>query len=173
MIAQTKWIERRFSFDFPIGMAPIIIERLRGAPARVEFYATGVPREILVARISEKWSLQEHVGHLIDLDQLHDQRIDDFLAGKLELRAADITNAKTSAAGHNGRDMRELIAEFRKCRTKFISRVEDLKESDFERISLHPRLKLPMRLVDMLYFVAEHDDHHLSAMRSNLKQLSQ
>jgi hypothetical protein len=24
----------------------------------------------------------------------------------------------------------------------------------------HPRLKTPMRLIDHLYFVAEHDDHH-------------
>lgn len=172
MIAQTKWIERKFSFDFPVGMAPVIVERLRGAPARIELYVAGVPREILIARVSEKWSIQEHVGHLIDLDELHDDRIGDFLAGKLELRAADITNARTSSAGHNGRDIRELATEFRKQRSRFISRVEDLKESDFERISLHPRLKLPMRLVDMLYFVAEHDDHHFSVMRNNLKQLS-
>jgi hypothetical protein len=27
---------------------------------------------------------------------------------------------------------------------------------------LHPRLKQPMRLVDHLYFVAEHDDYHLA-----------
>jgi hypothetical protein len=27
---------------------------------------------------------------------------------------------------------------------------------------LHPRLKMPMRAIDHLYFVAEHDDHHLA-----------
>jgi hypothetical protein len=27
---------------------------------------------------------------------------------------------------------------------------------------LHPRLKQPMRLVDHLYFVVEHDDHHVA-----------
>lgn len=32
----------------------------------------------------------------------------------------------------------------------------------FARAILHPRLKKPMRLVDHLYFVAEHDDHHLA-----------
>ena len=32
----------------------------------------------------------------------------------------------------------------------------------FARTSLHLRLKQPMRLVDHLYFVAEHDDHHLA-----------
>lgn len=172
MIAQTKWIERRFSFDFPVGMAPVIIERLRGVSARIDFYASGVSRDVLITRVSEKWSIQEHMGHLVDLDELHDERIDDFLAGKLELRATDITNAKTNSAGHNGRDIRELIAEFRRRRGKFISRIEALNDSDAERISLHPRLKQPMRLVDLLYFVAEHDDHHLALMRNNLRRLS-
>jgi hypothetical protein len=32
----------------------------------------------------------------------------------------------------------------------------------FGRTLLHPRLKMPMRLVDHLFFVAEHDDHHLA-----------
>jgi len=27
---------------------------------------------------------------------------------------------------------------------------------------VHPRLKQPMRLVDHLFFVAEHDDHHMA-----------
>jgi hypothetical protein len=29
-------------------------------------------------------------------------------------------------------------------------------------VALHPRLKVNMRLVDMLYFQAEHDDYHLT-----------
>src|ERR1700719_2635884 len=37
-----------------------------------------------------------------------------------------------------------------------------LDASPFVRTISHPRLKTPMRLVDHLYFVAEHDDHHLS-----------
>jgi hypothetical protein len=27
--------------------------------------------------------------------------------------------------------------------------------------SLHPRLKVPMNVIDLAYFVAEHDDYHL------------
>jgi hypothetical protein len=33
---------------------------------------------------------------------------------------------------------------------------------------MHPRLKQPMRLVDHLFFVAEHDDHHLALIRELL-----
>jgi hypothetical protein len=31
--------------------------------------------------------------------------------------------------------------------------------------SLHPRLKIPVRIIDLVYFVAEHDDHHLGGRR--------
>jgi hypothetical protein len=37
-----------------------------------------------------------------------------------------------------------------------------LDASLFARTIPHPRLKTPMRLVDHLYFAAEHDDHHLA-----------
>jgi hypothetical protein len=32
----------------------------------------------------------------------------------------------------------------------------------FEAVAIHPRLNKPMRLVDMLFFQAEHDDYHLA-----------
>ena len=34
----------------------------------------------------------------------------------------------------------------------------------FHRAIVRPQLKTPMRLVDHLYFVAEHDDHDLAQM---------
>jgi hypothetical protein len=33
----------------------------------------------------------------------------------------------------------------------------------------HPRLKAPMRAIDHLYFVAEHDDHHLAMIEEFLR----
>jgi hypothetical protein len=29
MITQTIWIERKFEFNFPVGLFPVIVERLR------------------------------------------------------------------------------------------------------------------------------------------------
>jgi len=34
---------------------------------------------------------------------------------------------------------------------------------------LHPRLRTPMRLLDHLHFVAEHDDHHLAKIRELMR----
>jgi hypothetical protein len=89
-------------------------------------------------------------------------RLEDYLSDKSELTAADLTNRKTHEAGHNDRPVAGILAEFRKARLRLVSRVEQLDSQLFARTMLHPRLKQPMRLVDHLYFVAEHDDHHLA-----------
>jgi hypothetical protein len=42
------------------------------------------------------------------------------------------------------------------------NRIANIEPASVSRTMLHPRLKKPMRLVDHLYFAAEHDDHHLA-----------
>ncbi|MBI3509283.1 MAG: DinB family protein [Bacteroidetes bacterium] len=157
-----KWTSREFIFDFPPGNFPFILERLYGTAARIEEMTKNSSLEILRKKNNNSWSILEHIGHLIGLDELHDGRIDDFTSEKKELRPADMTNKKTQEADHNKRDLAELIKEFREERLKFISRLKKLSPA---QSALHPRLKKNMRVVDMAYFIAEHDDHHLSIIR--------
>jgi hypothetical protein len=91
-------------------------------------------------------------------------RVDDYIKGASPLTVADLSNRKTSESQHNRRPIDEILAEFRSTRSRLVSRVERIDPAIFARASLHPRLKTPMRLVDHLYFVAEHDDHHLAYM---------
>jgi hypothetical protein len=35
MILHIDWVERRFDFNFPVGLYPELIDRLRGTPARL------------------------------------------------------------------------------------------------------------------------------------------
>lgn len=158
-----RWFERRFSFEH-LGAAdfPFLVERLRGTPARVEDKLRGLPRERLTRRDGEAWSIQEHVGHLADLDVLHDARLDDYAAGAAVLRAADLQNRKTYEAAYNERPLAEVALSFRRGRGRFVERLEAWDPQRLDRSAVHPRLRQPMRLVDMLYFVAEHDDHHLA-----------
>lgn len=160
-----RWFERRFSFEhLGPGDAPFLVERLRGAPARVEDKTRGLARELLTRRDGEAWSIQEHVGHLVDLDALHDARLDDYRGGASVLRAADLQNRKTYEARHNERPIAELTLAFRRERGRFVERLSAWEPQDLGTSAIHPRLQQPMRLVDMLYFVAEHDDHHLAWM---------
>lgn len=160
-----KWFERKFVFTFPVELHPNLCVRLRGTPARLEEAMRGSSREAQIRRPDGKWSMQEHAGHLLDLEPLWNARVDDFLAGAGQLRAADLGNRKTDEARHNERELDEILGQFRRARIQLADRVEGLAAEILARAVLHPRLQQPMRLVDHLFFVAEHDDHHLARIR--------
>jgi uncharacterized damage-inducible protein DinB len=157
-----NWFERKFEFSFPVELYPNLCTRLRGTPARLEEVVHAHPHKQLVQQPAAKWSAQEHAGHLLDLEPLWLARVDDYVAGAVELTVADLSNRKTHEAGHNDRRIEEILAEFRKARSRLLDRVARLDPAIFARSIPHPRLKTPMRLGDHLYFVAEHDDHHLA-----------
>jgi len=165
MMAKWTWTERKFNFDYPATKWPDLLERVRGTPARIEERVRGLSKDILTRRRDGKgWSIQENIGHLLDLGYLPMRRIEQILAGESVLAAADMSNRKTNEADHNGKDIRKLLAEFRADRAKLVARFEGLAESDWDKSALHPRLQQPIRIVDIAYFDAEHDDYHLGRM---------
>ncbi|HEU4594870.1 MAG TPA: DinB family protein [Pyrinomonadaceae bacterium] len=167
---RTKWVERKFEFTLPVGVFPSVLERLRGTPARVEELLRAIPARALTERVGEAWTIQEQVGHLLDLDELHEGRLEDYEQGLETLRAADMSNRKTYEADHNAARIEDLLARFRDARLRFVRRLEALDEAGAARTALHPRLQKPMRVIDMALFVAEHDDHHLASI-TELKRL--
>jgi hypothetical protein len=156
------WFERKFESSFPVELHPNLLARLRGTPARLEETLGGRPRDLLIAKPKQKWSPQEHAGHLLDLEPLWLARVGDYVEASDLLTATDLQNRKTDEANHNARPLEEILTGFRAAREKLLLRVEALDVSLFSHAIPHPRLKTPMRLVDHLYFVAEHDDHHLA-----------
>lgn len=162
MTSVPAWFERKFEFTFPVQQYPNLCVRLRGTPARIEEMLREVPREVLVRKPGDKWSAQEHAGHLLDLEPLWAARVGDFLTAGSELTAADLKNRKTHEANHNARPVENILADFRAARMELLGRLAGIEPEVFARSMLHPRLKQPMRLVDHLFFAAEHDDHHLA-----------
>jgi uncharacterized damage-inducible protein DinB len=156
------WFERKFEFSYSLDLLPNLLARLRGTPVRLEETLRGHIHEILTAKPQGKWSVQEHAGHLLDLESLWLARLEDYVADRGQLTPADLTNRKTDEANHNARPLEPLLAAFRASRTTLLKRVDELDAPLFARTLPHPRLKTPMRLLDHLYFVAEHDDHHLA-----------
>ena len=159
---QRVWFERTFDLGLSFDQFPEIVERVRGTPARLEERIGELPDTLLTAQVAGRWSAQENVGHLLDLEPLWSGRLDDLLAGEATLRAADLENRRTHEAEHNRAGLDALLARFRKERMETVARLESLPEQDLARTSLHPRLQLPMTAVDLFFFVAEHDDHHLA-----------
>jgi hypothetical protein len=157
-----QWFQRKFEFSFPVELHPNLCARLRGTPARLEEAVRGTAHDLLARKTGEKWSAQEHAGHLLDLEPLWMARVNDYLTEASTLTTADLTNRKTHEAQHNQRPINEILANFRNARSRLVSQAEKIDPAVFARALPHPRLQTPMRLVDHLYFVAEHDDHHLA-----------
>lgn len=162
MVDRLEWFKRQFSFELPLWMYPNVLERLRGTPARLEDLTRSIPRETLTRRDNDKWSMQEQAGHLLDLEPLGMNRLDDYEVGRETLHAADVTNRRTHEADHNAEAGENILAAFRKERMEFVHRLDGYDEAFIQRVALHPRLQLPVRVIDLAFFIAEHDDHHLA-----------
>jgi uncharacterized damage-inducible protein DinB len=163
MVERFLWFEREFSFDFlPLWMYPNVLERVRGTPARLEDLLRGLSVDTRTRREGDKWSMQEHAGHLLDLEPLGMTRLDDYKAGAETLHAADVANRKTFEANHNAGSIENILAAFRSERLEFVGRLDEYDEAFVKREALHPRLKMRIRVLDLAYFIAEHDDHHLA-----------
>jgi uncharacterized damage-inducible protein DinB len=160
-----KWFERRFDAQ-PPSRFPVILERLRGTPARLEERLRDVSAATLTRHVDGAWSAQENVGHLIDLESLWHHRAEQLFAGEAELKPTDLANRRTFEAGHNDRPLADLLAEFRRVRQAFVALIARADDAALARTALHPRLRTPMSLTDLAHFVAEHDDHHLATIAS-------
>jgi hypothetical protein len=78
------------------------------------------------------------------------------------LRPADVSGRRTNEKNYNLEDLLTILNRFRSKREGFVAHLRRLKPGDFGWTAMHPRLNKPMRLCDMLFFQAEHDDHHLA-----------
>jgi hypothetical protein len=63
-----------------------------------------------------------------------------------------------------------VLAGFRREHGGALERLEALAPEAVARTAHHPRLDQPVRLVDMPFFQAEHDDPHLARISDLMRQ---
>jgi uncharacterized damage-inducible protein DinB len=158
------WTSHVFNHGIDPGWAANIMTRVQDTGIRLSHYCINLSDEQLSHKSRTDWSIKEHIGHLIDLEVLHHDRLRQFAVLQLELSAADMSNAKTEKAKHNQKNISTLLNEFTEVRNCFIKDFRALTNESLNHKAMHPRLKVPMRPVDLLFFVAEHDDHHLATI---------
>lgn len=161
-MGQVNWFDRKFDFSGNQNIMPSIIERLEGTPVRLAEKLKHINPSLYKIKPHDKWSILEHIGHIIDLEPLWIGRLEDILAGETDLRPTDLSNRKTTEAGHNSKSLPALLSELTSIRQITVDKLNNLREEDVFKFALHPRLKTPMRTIDLFTFVAEHDEHHLA-----------
>ena len=164
MIKREKWVDHNFNLGIAVSWAPNILTRVRDTEIRLVYHTQGLTEDQLSENVRGTWSIKEHIGHLIDLEALWIDRFGQFAALREELVAADMSNQKTKTANHNTTPLTEMMATFKSERNRVIQCFEKLPPNVMEHQAYHARLDVMMRPVDLLFFVAEHDDHHLTSI---------
>jgi len=169
-MSRQKWFDKKFQFELSHNEYELILSRLNENPELISNLVSLLPVAILTKKVDNGWSIQENVGHFIDLEELHTGRIDDFTAGKETLRPADLNNKKTDEANHNNENINDLLKKLKSAREDFVSKMKNLDAKILKRSSIHPRLNQPMRPIDMAQFVLEHDERHIETIKELMKK---
>ena len=164
IMERTNWVDREFNLGIPEEWLPNILTRLNSVTIHLKHLTKNIPDDYLSNQFNNKWSIKEHIGHLADLEDLHIGRVTDFMNKEQVLRAADMSNKRTYAANHNEKSIKKLIEEFALKRITLIASLRNLDATAQQFVAMHPRLKAPMKAVDMAFFTAEHDDHHITSI---------
>src|SRR5947208_13975079 len=128
LIRTRPWLERQFPTGLPVDLFPVVVERLRGTPARLEDRLNSLPVSVLTRRSGSTWSTQENAGHLLDLEPLWRARVEDLLARRPEMSPADLTNRRTLEANHNTAPLGMILSGFRQARAALVRRLEAVED---------------------------------------------
>jgi hypothetical protein len=165
--AKAAWIERKFTFGLPGNMLVFYLERLSGTIFRLEGKVKGVPDDVLSEQLDGKWSVKQNIGHLAEVDEIAHRRIDEMIQQVSPMSPA-IFQTKQD---YNAMPVIEVLNFFHKNRLRNVERYHQLTDAELRCSSLHPRLKVQMTPVDLAFFDAEHDDHHLVRINEILNTL--
>jgi uncharacterized damage-inducible protein DinB len=150
------WFERNLSFGYTPEMLPFFLERLEGTSVRILAKIKEVDNSILSEKFMGKWSIKQHIGHLAEVDEIANKRIDEMMKG-----ISPMSPAVFEPQDYNPWPIDKVVEFFTNTRLKNIEKYKTLNNGDLQKSSLHPRLQQQMTPVDLAWFDAEHDDHHL------------
>ena len=160
---RTKWIERKFTFDFPEGWMFNIIERLRGTPARIDWITAGLGEAELTFVPEGKWSIKEILQHVIDAERVFAYRSLTF--ARKDNNTLPSFDEKDYAANSNGnnRAWHELVEEF-----KALRKSTELLFNSFTKENLNAIGKASDYTITVLalgYIIVGHVAHHINIIR--------
>jgi uncharacterized damage-inducible protein DinB len=141
------------------------IERLCGALPRVDALVVGVDDSRAQLQLEGKWSIAQNIGHLSDVEELWQERLEDLKKGRKSYTPAVGSRFQELAKRHQERSVAETLREFKARRFRLVEALAHASPKLQEASAFHERLQVPMRLVDCAQFYAEHDDHHLIRIR--------
>ncbi|MBL0743205.1 DinB family protein [Chryseolinea lacunae] len=154
---KSDWLKRTFPTGLAAGLLPFLLERQEGTAVRMDAKVKGISDELLSRKLDNKWSVKENIAHLAEMDEVALRRLEQILSSAPTLAPA----VPGLQRDYNVVPVDEIIALFRRNRAIKLQRFRSLRDEDFLKTSVHPRLNITLNPVDLAFFESEHDDHHL------------
>lgn len=159
-----KWFERKFEFPTNPNDFPYLREKLEGFVNRLKAKIHFVSEPVLNLKPGGLWSIKENIGHLYLLESIWLKRLKEIQYGESEMSPADLNNTATNQGNFNAQNEMEIIQNFQNKREETLQFLDEICGNLSTRWLLHPRLKQPMGILELLYFISEHDQHHLESI---------
>jgi hypothetical protein len=165
-LERPRWADRKFTFGRPPWMLADMVERLRGVVPRLGPLLARVDDPTAYRRHETTWSIAQNVGHLSDVEQLWQERLEDLRQGRAAYTPADAARFQSLAERHQTRPLAATVAELAERRAHLVDALAGAPPGLQLATAFHERLQTPMRLVDCAQFYAEHDLLRIRALRA-------
>jgi uncharacterized damage-inducible protein DinB len=150
-----------------IGLLPddgLVLKHLRDNFERTKNFIISLPKEKLVRRYAEgKWTIKEILVHIIDDERIYVYRALRFARGdRTELPGFEQDDYALES-GANGRDVRNILAEFETARRATISLFENLDDAVLTRRGVASGNVMSVRAA--AYHIAGHELRHVNIIK--------
>src|SRR5688572_20040732 len=103
------WAQRKFLFVHPPWMLADFLERLRGVLPRLDALLVGVDDSRARLQLEGKWSIAQNIGHLSDVEELWQERLEDLKNRRKTYTPAVGSRFQESAKRHQERSVAETL----------------------------------------------------------------
>src|SRR6478609_11078911 len=122
------WFERNLKFGYAPEMLPFFLERLQGTIIRLEQKVRGMDEKILSRKLEGKWSIKENIGHLAEVDEIGNKRMDAVTSG-----VAVMTPAVFEPKDYNPWPIEKVLDFFRKNRVANLKKYKTLSVEQLKK----------------------------------------
>jgi uncharacterized damage-inducible protein DinB len=141
-----------------------VIATLAEAPDAIEQMLNGVSGEPeTFAYGPDKWTIREVIGHVIDAERMFAYRALHFARGDQASLPGMEQDEWAGTSNAAGRDLGELLAEFRALRTANVSFFSSLDEDSLSRRGVASGTEVTVRA--LVHIVCGHELHHRGVLR--------
>lgn len=164
-----NWLNKTWNFERSIAQYMENLDFLGHSPASIRTMISGKSENQLTSKPDGKWSINEHIGHLLTMESLWIARLDDFVLSKSILRPWNGTNADTDAGEFNKQRSGKILEDLETIRSVHVAALRKLEYKATELKCHHERLGRDLNLADHILFMKEHDEHHLQMIQHKLE----